>query len=234
MPSAQQVETDDPSERSTDVELHSLLGEIQALNIRNLDSLHRRGDVLFAEGEPARGVYILRTGRASVSISSTEGRVVTLRTAQAGDVLGLNAVLGNSSHEVTVKTLGPARVSCIPRAELVELIEKSDSAARVVIRLLCRELAELTDRARLLLLSQTARARLAQLLLQLSNEHNGNSRARAINKVFTHEEVAQMIGSSRETVSRLLASLKRQQIVYITSDSIFIRDRNCLEEMALG
>jgi CRP/FNR family transcriptional regulator len=100
--------------------------------------------------------------------------------------------------------------------------------------LLCRELAQLTDRARLLLLSQTARARLAQLLLQFSNEHPGNSRARAINKVFTHEEVAQMIGSSRETVSRLLASLKRQQIVHITSDSIFIRDRDCLEEIALG
>jgi len=231
MPSAQQVEIDELSERSTGGELQSFLGELQALNIRNLDSLHRRGSVLFTEGEPARGVYILRTGRATVSISSSEGRVVVLRMVQAGEVLGLNAVLRNSFYEATVKTLAPSRVSFIPRAELMELIENSDSAALLVIRLLSRELAQLTEGARLLLLPQTARARLAQLLLQLGNEPQGNSGPRVINKVFTHEEVAQMIGSSRETVTRLLTSFSKQLIVHITSDSILIRDRVALEEM---
>lgn len=232
MPSAQHVEIDELSERSTGGELQSLLGELQALNIRNLDALHRRGSVLFAEGEPARGVYILRTGTATVSISSSEGRVVILRMVQAGDVLGLNAALRNSSYEATVKTLEPSRVSFIPRAELMELIENSDSATSVVIKLLSRELAQLTEGARLLLLPQTARARLAQLLLQLGNEPQGNSGPRVINRVFTHEEVAQMIGSSRETVTRVLAGFSRQQIVHITSDSILIRDRDGLEEVA--
>jgi CRP/FNR family transcriptional regulator len=114
----------------------------------------------------------------------------------------------------------------------MEIIEESESAASVVINLLSRELAQLTERARLLLLPQTARARLAYLLLQLSKERQGSSGPRVIDKVFTHEEVAQMIGSSRETVTRLLASLSRQQIIRITSDSILIRDRPALEEMA--
>jgi len=231
MPSAQHVEIDELSERSTGGELQSLMGELQALKIRNLDSLHRRGSVLFAEGETARGVYILRTGRATVSISSSEGRVVILRMVQAGDVLGLNAVLRNSFYEATVKTLKPSRASFIPRAELMKLIENSDSAALLVIDLLGRELTQLTDGAKLLLLPQTARARLARLLLQLSKEQQGNSRSRVIDKVFTHEEVGQMIGSSRETVTRSLASLARRQIVHITSDSILIRDRSALEEM---
>ncbi len=55
-----------------------------------------------------------------------------------------------------------------------------------------------------------------------------------IDKVFTHEEIAQMICSSRETVTRLLATLSRRQIIRITSDSILIRDRAALETMALG
>jgi len=234
MLSAQHVKIDEVSERSAaGDDLHSLLAEIDALNIRKLDSLHGRGSVLFAEGDPARGVYILRTGRATLSISSREGRVVTLQMAQPGDLLGLNAVLRNSTYEATVKIVEPSRVNFISRRELIELIENSDIGAVAVIKLLSRELAQLTERARSLLLPVTARARLAQLLLQWSKEPQGNnSRSRVIDKVFTHEEVAQMIGSSRETVTRLLASLSRSQIIRVTSDSILISDRAALDEMA--
>ena len=231
MPRAQHVEIDQSSGRAAGGDLHSLLREIHAWNISN--SLHGRGSVLFAEGEPARGVYILRTGRASVSISSSGGRVVILRLAQAGDVLGLNEVLRNSTYEATVKTLELCRVDFISRAELMELVENSDSRAVAVIKLLSRELSDLTDRARSLLLPQTAQARLAQLLLHWSKEPNGNnSRAGVINKVFTHEEIAQMICSSRETVTRILATLTRREIIQVTSDSVLINDRIALESMA--
>lgn len=232
MPSAQHVEINESSQRPAGEDVHSLLGDVHAWNNRNLDSLHNKGSVLFAEGEPARGVYMLRSGSATVSISSTEGRVVILRVVRAGEVLGLNAVLRDSPYEATVKTLQPSRVNFIPRAELMKLVENSDNGVASVVKLLSRELDQLTDRARSLLLPQTARARLAQLLLQFSEEPQGKSRSRVIDKVFTHEEIAQMIGSSRETVTRLLASFSRQQIVLITSVSIFIRDRTALEEMA--
>jgi CRP/FNR family transcriptional regulator len=233
MPSAQHIETNERMERSASGDLHSLLDGVHALNIRNLDSLHNRGSVLFAEGDPARGVYLLKTGRAAVSISSSEGRIVILHMVQGGDVLGLNAVLRNSTYEATVRTLEASRVNFIPRAELMTLVENSDAGAGAVIKLLSRELVQLTSRARSLLLPQTACARLAQLLLQLTNEAQGE-RSRVIDKVFTHEEVAQMIGSSRETVTRLLASLSRRQIIRITSDNIFIRDPAGLEEIARG
>lgn len=234
MPGAQQGEIEETSEEAAG-DLHCLFSEIHATNKRSLDSVHDRGSVLFAEGEPARGVYILRAGRATVSISSSEGRIVTLRTAQAGDVLGMNAVLRNSTHEVTVKTLEPSRVKFIPRGELMELVVNSHTGTGTIIKLLSRELTQLTERARSLLLPQTASARLAQLLLDCSKGPDGNdSRSRVIDKVFTHEEVAQMIGSSRETVTRLLTNLSRRQIILITSDSILICDRAALEEIARG
>ena len=233
MPSAQHVKIEEPLEQPAGGDLSSLLGAVDALNIRKLDSLHGRGSVLFAEGEPARGIYILRTGRATVSISSSEGRVVILRMAHAGDVLGLNAVLRNCAYEATVKTLEPSRVNFISRAQLTELLKNSEAGVLSVIKLLSRELAQLTDRARSLLLPQTARARLAQLLLQWSKELPEEvSRSRVIDKVFTHEEVAQMIGSSRETVTRLLASFSRGEIIRTTSDSIFILDPMALDEVA--
>jgi CRP/FNR family transcriptional regulator, cyclic AMP receptor protein len=228
MPSAQYVELDQLPGVPDTGNLHSLLSEIHASNISYLNSVHGRGKVLFSEGDAARGVYILRTGRATVSISSSEGRIVITRLAQPGDVMGLNSVLRSSSYDATVKTLEPCRTEFIPRAELIELIEKSDAGARAVLKILSHELTELTDRTRSLVLRQTASARLARLLLEWSKK------SVRIDRVFTHEEIAQMICSSRETVTRTLANLGRRKIIEITSDSILICDRAALERMTLG
>ena len=225
MPSARQIEVDEPPGEQT-ADLYSLVREIHGSNIHNLNSLHGRGTVLFAEGEPARGVYILRTGRATVSISSSEGRIVMLRMAQPGDVLGLNSVLRNCSYDTTVKTLASCRTDFISRVELLELMQQSHAGAQVILKLLSRELTEFTDRAKLLLLPQTASGRLAKLLLDWSN---GNG---SVHRVFTHEEIAQMICSSRETVTRLLAILNREQLIRVTSNSILILDRVALEKLS--
>lgn len=223
MPSARQIEVEEPN-----ADLHSLIREFHGSNIHNLNSLHRRGTVLFAESEPVRGVYILLTGRATVSIASSEGRIVMLRMAQAGAVLGLNSALQNGSYDTTVKTLGPCRTDFISRVELIELMQQSPAGAQAILKILSRELTELTDRAKLLLLPQTASGRLAKLLLHWSN---GNG---SVDRVLTHEEIAQMMCSSRETVTRLLAILNRQEVIRVTSDSILIRDRLALEEIARG
>ncbi|HEX6719193.1 MAG TPA: Crp/Fnr family transcriptional regulator [Pyrinomonadaceae bacterium] len=216
-------------------DLHSLLNAIRASSIGNLNSLHGRGRVLFSEGEPARGVYILRSGRAAVSISSGEGRVVMLRMAQAGDVLGLNSVLRDGLYDTTVKTLEPCRTDFIARAELIEVMQRSQAGTQAILKILSRELTELTDHAKLLLLPQTVRGRLAKLLFEWS-KGNGSDTSRTVrlDRVFTHEEIAEMICSSRETVTRLLASLSKQQVIRVTTDSILILDRLGLEELALG
>jgi len=230
MPSAQEIQTDDvagPAETRSD--LRSLLHAIHSSNSSNLSLLHPRGKVLFAEGEPARGVFILRTGRASVSISSSEGRVVILRIAQPGAVLGLNSALRNTSYNTTVKMIEPGRTDFIPRKQLVELLEISQPAAHAVSQILSREVAELTERARSLLLPQTANAKLARLLLEWCDESGS-----PIARTFTQEEIAQMICSSRETVTRLLATLNKRRIIRMTTDSIVISDRATLQKLATG
>ncbi len=222
MPSAQQQEFDEPLglKDSRQEDLQSLLNELRTSNGSNLTSVHGRGAILFAEGEPVRGAYILRSGRASVSISSSEGRVVMLRMAQAGDVLGLNSVLQNGSYDTTVKALEPCRTDFIPRAQLLELMEQGESGARAILKILSHELSDLTRRAKLVLLPETVKGRLARLLLE-----------GALDKVLTHEQMAQMICSSRETVTRLLAILSKQKLIRVTSASILILDRLALEDI---
>ena len=231
MPSAWKIELDENSNGQVDeirADLQLLLREIRGANIHNLNSLHGRGAVLFSEGEPARGIFLLRTGTVAISIASSEGRVVILRTAQAGQVLGLNSVLRGSAYDTTVKTLAPCSTDFISRVELKKLLETSPAVTQAISRLLGHELAELTERTRLILLSQTANARLAKLMLEWSRK------SERIDRVFTHEEIAEMICSSRETVTRLLASMSRRKIIQITSDSFLVRDGAALERMALN
>src|SRR5215204_952912 len=238
MPSAQQKQTDKAAELAMgrpSADFRSLLQAIHSSNVSNLSLLHPRRKVLFAEGEPARGVFILRTGRATVSISSSEGRVVILRIAQAGDLLGLNSVLRNASYNTTVKTIESCRTDFIRRKELVDLMETNQPAAHAISQILSREIAELTERARSLLLPQTANAKLARLLLDWCEQSaTSKSPAPEITKSFTHEEIAHMICSSRETVTRLLASLNRHGIIRVTPDSILISDRVALQKIAAG
>jgi len=236
MLSAQHREIEEPTVTAAtqpQTDLHSLLEAIRSSNFGTLNSLHVRGRVLFAEGEPVRGVYILRTGRATVSISSSQGRVVMLRLAQAGDVLGLNSTVRNCPYDTTVKILEPCRVDFIPRAKLIELMRQDSVAAHAILNLLSRELTELTDRAKLLLLPQTVSGRLGRLLLEWGNEH-GSTESMRLDKLLTHEEIAQMICSTRETVTRLLGTLARQRVIHVTADSIVIRDRRALENFSLG
>jgi CRP/FNR family transcriptional regulator, cyclic AMP receptor protein len=237
MPSLQHREIEEPLGVVADnrqADLYSLLRAVRASRINSFNSLHGRGHVLFAEGEPARGVYILRSGRATVSICSSEGRVVMLRLARPGDLLGANSVLQDSSYDTTVKTLEPCRTDFIARAELIEVLKQNRTGAEVMLTMLSRELAQLTERAKSLLLPQTVRGRLAKLLLEWSNGAASElSDPATIDRRFTHEEIAQMICSSRETVTRLLATLSRQRVIRITSDSIVIVDRAVLEKIAL-
>ena len=235
MPSAQRKQIAEPQGLSADElrnDLNSFLHAIHASNISNLNLLHGRGRVLFAEGEPARGVYILRTGRAMVSITSSEGRIVMLRLARPGHVLGLNSVLRNCPYDTTVKTLEPCRTDFISRVELMELLRQNQAGAQAVLNVLSRELTELTDRAKLLLLPQTVQGRLANLLLEWPEGNNSDASRTRLDKAFTHEEIAQMICSSRETVTRLLASLSKQRVIRVTTDSILICDRRALENIA--
>ena len=157
-----------------------------------------------------------------------------LRIAEAGDVLGLNSVLRNSSYDMTVKTLEACRTDFISRAQLIELMERSEAGARAMLTILSRELTELTERVKLVLLPQTVSARLARLLLEWSKDDSGNSHTRNLDKIFTHEQIAQMICTSRETVTRLLATFSKQELIHVTSNIIVINDRIALETLALG
>ena len=232
---ADHVEINEALGRPTDDQTlcEVLLREIHSSKSGTLSRLHRRRAVLFAEGQLPNGLLVLRSGRVKISISSSEGRILILRLGQAPELLGVNAVVRNVPYDVTVETIEPCHTDFISRADFIESVAKSSEARACLCAILSKEVTKAVELARALHLPRSSSARLARLLLTWCAEMGvqGFEGVR-LNPGLTHEEMAQMIGTSRETVTRLFAELKRKQIVGPMESSIIIRNRRALESLA--
>jgi len=107
-----------------------------------------KGAVLFAEGRPVRGIYVLCEGRARLSICSDSGKRLTLRAAGPGEVLGLGAVLSNTPYEVTAELLDTSQVVFIRRKDLLRFLRENREVCLQVVRMLSQDLHGAYERVR--------------------------------------------------------------------------------------
>ena len=209
---------------------NELWQRLVALDDIRLTSIYPRGTVVLAQAQRAEGIYLLRAGRAKVSLSSAEGRVIILNVVHPGAVLGVNAALRGSTYDASVETLERSRIDFIPRSDFLRVIDESNATRASLTLFLAGEVSDLVESMRSLLLSQSAAERLAGLLLRWRNGHR--SAVTNLNPGLTHEEIAQMIGASRETVTRLFADFRRRQIVSFSNNTMVVNDLRALESLA--
>lgn len=194
--------------------------------------LYPTGTVLFAEGEAARGVFIVATGRVKLSICSGDGRTLILRLAEPGDIVGLPATLSGNAYEVTASAIGPCRCAFVKREPFLRLMNANKEICLGVADQLRKIYCSACYEIRRLGLSHSAVEKLAELLVGWPTT-NGDSPSR-IRFPFSHEEVGQMIGSSRETVSRAFANFKKRRLAELSGATLHIRDRAALGAIAAG
>jgi CRP/FNR family transcriptional regulator len=197
-------------------------------------STYPGGALLFVEGQASRGAFVLCSGKVKLSTTSREGKVLILKVAEAGDVLGLSAVMSGTCHELTAETAGPCQVNFIERDALFRLAEKNGELGLRAAHALSTEFQAAYRDIHDLVLARSSAGKLAKLLLSWTTgreRENGGSEIR-IRSSLTHEEMAQMIGSSRETVTRLLSDLKRKEFIRLEGSTLVIRNRVALEALA--
>ncbi len=234
MSGAKNLERDEGTERSEPARIAcgSPLHEIHGFDQFKLSKRYPRNAVLFVEGQPARGVYVLCEGRAKVSVSSAEGKTVILRVAQPGDLLGVGAALMGRPYGATVETLEHCRIDFVSREDLLKMLDRDQKACLGVVKALSSKLSRVMEHVRLLWLSQSAAEKLARLLVRWCDELGKRTpQGIRLNPGLTQEEIAQMICASRETVTRLLGEFKRKGIVRLAGSAIFIRNRKALESV---
>ncbi|MBT9333383.1 Crp/Fnr family transcriptional regulator [Acidipila sp. 4G-K13] len=176
--------------------------------------------VLFEESHPANGVFVVCEGQLKLSTTSRDGRVMILRLAGAGDVLGLSAALNNIPHEVTAETLEPTVLRNIRRNDFMEFLQTHLEVGEKTSQVMAKEYREVFLDARRLALSGSASGRLARLLLDWANTAACGKPELRFTMALTHEELANMAGSSRETVTRLLNQFERDGLIRRRGSSI--------------
>lgn len=192
-----------------------------------------KGAVLFVEGQSPRGIYVLCKGRVKLSICSTDGKTLILKVAEPGEVLGLSASVSGKAYELTAETLDPCQVNFVKREDFLRFLREHGEACLRVAEQLSEKYNSACHEIRSLGLSHSAAEKLAKLLIDWSTKNGEAAKVEPRLKLaLTHEEIAQMIGTSRETVTRLFADLKKRQIVQAKGSTLLIRNKAALKQIA--
>lgn len=192
------------------------------------------GSVLFSEGQMARGLFVLCHGTAKLSISSGDGKTLITRIARHGEVLGLASVLSGNAHGTSAETLEPSQVKFIRRDDFLRFLENHHELCARVTRQLVTECEGGADQIRALGLSHSASEKLAHLILvwatDRGKEVGGGTR---IQMLMTHEDISQIIGTTRETVTRLLREFRERNLITVKGASLTILNKATLEALVL-
>jgi CRP/FNR family transcriptional regulator len=196
---------------------------LSKLNSLRRTSIYPKGVLLFVEGQPTQGLYIICAGEARLYVNSAEGQSLTLRVVEHGEVLGLSSLIGDECYPITAETLRPCQVSFIPRLEFLQFLRANADVALRVAKHLSMELRKAWQQTKMLALAPDTHSKLTQFLMDWGEKH-GQPTAEGLRIALhmTHEEIAHSIGASRESVTRILSDWKHRGVIRSSGGTITI------------
>ncbi len=205
---------------------------VQRLSVITSASSYPKGAVLFVEGQAPRGVFILCAGRVKLSTTSADGKTLIVRISQPGEILGLPGTVTGKPYELTAEVIEPTQANFISRADFLNFLREHGEVSLRVAQQLGETYHAAIAEMRSIGLSHSAGEKLARFLLDWCVSHGEGSPEIRATLTLTHEEIAQMIGASRETVTRLFADFKKKELVQIKGSTLVVRNKAGLESLA--
>ena len=202
---------------------------LETLQTLGFTSACPKGTVLFSQGQSPREISVLCLGHVKVSTASETGRSVCLGVAEPGAVLGLSATISGKPYEVSIEALEPCQLKVIRGDRFLNFLRNDGAACLAVLRSLSNDVREAHERVRLFGLSHSATGKLANVLLRwrMRDDQQPKNGIR-LRFPLTHRDLAQMLGTSRETASRALKSFERKRIIQYQGSSLIIQDEHAL------
>lgn len=204
---------------------------LQELNEIRSTAVYPQSALLFIEGQQPRGIFVLCSGKVKLSTTSGEGKTIITRISAPGDVLGLNAAISNHPYEVSAELIEPGQANFISRDALLQFLKQHGDVALRVAEQLSRNYYAAYEKIRTLGLTSSPAEKLARLLLSWYPGNGPANGPAEITVTFTHEEIAEMIGTTRETVTRLFSDFKKRQLLQIARSTLVLRNKSALAQM---
>jgi CRP/FNR family transcriptional regulator, cyclic AMP receptor protein len=201
----------------------AVLQEFEKLKI---STVFPKGAVLFVEGQTPRGIHMLCQGEVKLSTTSRDGRTLILKVAQPGEILGLSSCISGVSYDFTAEAHRPCQASFVRRQDFLRFLREHGGACLRAAEQLGTQHQGAVDVIRTIGHRHHASEKLAKFLL--SQDAEGTNR---LTLTLNHQEIAETIGTSRETVSRTLAEFKRANLIAVHGASISIRNRAAMQRL---
>jgi len=185
---------------------------------------YTKRSVLMHEGDPSDALYIIRKGSVAVTRTSSEGKETILSILKEGDVVGEMGVLDEAPRSATAILLREGQMLILQRADFLDLLAKRADLNRAVISALITRLRA-TNKATQARSHLSVKAKVADLLLMLAdNFGEAGERGTRLTVKLTHQQLANMVGTTRETMNRTLTEFWGAKLIDITGGSIVISD----------
>lgn len=195
--------------------------ELERLAHTLIERAYSKDEIIFLEGEPCQGLYIVREGSVKIYKLSDEGREQILRYMNAGESFNEVAVFDGGANPANVIAVQPSSVWVVPSASIVDLITRRPEVALAIIRNLGARVRHLVMLVEDLSLRHVT-ARLAKLLLETATEHQ---------PALTQQEMASRLGTVREMIGRSLKQMETRGLLKLERGKIVILDRKGLEKL---
>jgi len=205
---------------------------LQAFNGSKFTSTYPAQAVLFMEGQIPRGVYLLCKGRVKLTMNSADGRTLIVRICGPGELLGLHGALSGEPYESTAEALQPCQVNFVRRDDFLKLLREHGDASAAAMQQMSNGYREVCQEVRYLGLSRSASEKVAQFLLESSANAQETTQGKRFSLGLTHEEISQVVGISRETVTRTMTEFRSKMLIATKGSVVVIRNESGLRAQA--
>jgi len=176
-------------------------------------------------------VHIICSGRVKLYTTSRDGKTLILRIAQPGEILGLHATVAGKPYELTAETLQSSQLDFVRRDDFLKFLQNHADACLHAAQHLSQNCQSAYEMIRSLGLSHSVAEKLARLLLEWATDAETTEDGLRIKVALTHEEIAQLIGTSRETVTRVLGEFRDKQLAQLRGSTLLIQNKAGLERL---
>lgn len=190
------------------------------------------GQILFCAGEQSSRVLILLDGQVKLSVDSADGKRLIIRIAEPEEILGLASAVAQMTHEMTAETIRFCRFVSLQRDVFQDILKSNPRALAAAARELGMDYNHACRRLEMLGGTPSASARLARMLLEWCESGRQTGLGMRIHIGFSHREIGEFIGATRETVSRALGEFERRNLIQIRGSVFTITNLKLLEGCA--
>jgi len=200
------------------------LEDMKLLNLDNVGHVYKKGDTIFREGTVPNGIYYIKSGKAKKYKIDKEGREQIIYVANSGELIGYHAVLADDRYTDSAATLEESVISFIPRENFLHAIEQSPLLSKRLLKTLSHEFTVFAN-SLALFAQRSVKERLALQLVVLREKYKKDFReGMAVEITMSREDLANIVGTARENVVRILSEFREEGILETRGGKIIIHD----------